>query len=159
MADDCIVFPIYGIYSDCVSLYRENTEKGGIKKGSPSFVNTKLFWWGKIGTPLYITEGIWDALRLISFGENAICTFGLPYSNQQVSFIVGTGADKVIIAFDNFNFDLTGRKNSIKLYNDLEKWVDVSILDLQDYKDTDEIPFSQWSNIKNKFVKISNKIK
>ena len=66
--------------------------------------------WGDVGI---CVEGITDVWR---FGENAFCTFGIEYTNNQIREIV-KAFKKVFVAFDD---EKQAIKQSIKLCNELK---------------------------------------
>lgn len=51
--------------------------------------------------PLFIVEGFFDAARLISWGYNAVCTFGTNMSDYQAYLISRTKASEVCVMYDN----------------------------------------------------------
>lgn len=51
--------------------------------------------------PIFVTEGIFDAARLISWGYNAVCTFGTNMSEYQAYLLSRTRSDEIVMLYDN----------------------------------------------------------
>lgn len=128
---DRIIIPIHNSFSEQVTF-----EAGAIdplakpKKLYPkgSEISRLLFNNNNIpGTFTWIVEGIWDAIRLWSFGEPAIATFGTSLKPSQISLIIGKYTD-VILLFDG---DEAGRNGRDKLAEQLKPYINVLIADLR----------------------------
>lgn len=50
---------------------------------------------------LFITEGVFDAARILSWGFPAICGFGVYWSERQVSLLSNFSVDEICVTFDH----------------------------------------------------------
>lgn len=107
---DRLIIPIYDSYGSLITFEaRDMTGKAEKKalypRGSPMarmlYNNHNLE-----GGHVWITEGIWDAIRLWSFGEPAIATFGAHLSNHQAHILISKYSD-IFLLYDG---DEAGRK-------------------------------------------------
>jgi 5S rRNA maturation endonuclease (ribonuclease M5) len=73
-----------------------------------------------------LTEGQYDALRLMSKGVPAVCIFGTGnWKASKASILAGKGIKKVILAFDA---DEAGLEATSKAYDDLKEGFDVRVM-------------------------------
>lgn len=113
-------------------------------KDELSIIPIKNYLYGMEYTNNYsccLVEGIFDMFRI---GPGAVCGFGTKITSEQKKLLIKY--KKVIIAFDG---DEAGRKNAVKLANDISAYCDVSILYLPDEKDPDKLGKNEIKFIRN----------
>lgn len=124
-----LIIPIYDSVGSLVTFEARSMNGEGKKalypKGSPMahllFNNHNV-----IGTTVWITEGVWDAIRLWSFGEPAIATFGAHLSSYQARMVIDKYSD-VFLLYDG---DEAGRKAREEAIITLKPYVNVFEVDL-----------------------------
>jgi hypothetical protein len=79
---------------------------------------------------VFITEGVFDACRLIQFGLKAVCVFGVHPSEVQCELLSNLEADEYAICFDNGAYDkmLDFKEKLMPFLNDCR----VSIVDINE---------------------------
>ena len=73
------------------------------------------------GISVWIVEGIWDAIRLWSFGENVIATFGAHLSDVQALLVIKKYR-MIKILYDG---DKAGRNGAVKIQQILSPYLTV----------------------------------
>jgi DNA primase len=154
-----LIIPIFDAEQNLVTFEaRDITGKAEKKalypKGSP--MSKVLFNFRKRGrNEVWITEGIWDALRLWSFGENAIATFGAHLTVHQARMIINRYS-KVVLLYDGdkagknaaHGVPASGRQEAIKgAFEILSPYVETIVYDLQ-FGDPDELLESEFNEIR-----------
>jgi len=115
-------------------------------KGSP--MARLLFNHSEVtGDYTWVVEGIWDAIRMWSFGEPAIATFGAHLSGWQARMIIAKYHD-VFLLFDG---DDAGREARDKAMKALKPYLNVMEVNLR-YGDPDDLK-------KNDFMELIRWIK
>jgi len=111
--------------------------------------------------PVFVCEGIFDAARLISWGYQAVCTFGTNMSEYQAYLLSRIQSSEIVLCYDNGAEDKA--KTAIKLLNQhcYEKELTRMFLDIEDI-DPDKLTEDQFLNFYNKrtrYVKEIDKMK
>jgi len=109
---------------------------------------------GTKGKPLFVTEGPFDALRLIELGYNALCMFGVDsWSPYKTSLLLTLAPSCVIILLDN---DKAGFKGMWKLAGKLHKYLKTFVPSNYrevSFTDPGEITKEQLENLKYKLMR------
>jgi len=127
---DRIIIPVYDSIGSLITfeardLTRQADKKALYPKGSP--ISKLLFNNHNINEKyVWVTEGIWDAIRLWSFGEPAISCFGAHLSNYQAQILISKYSD-VFLLYDG---DEAGRKAKEKASEILKPYINVYEVDL-----------------------------
>jgi len=125
-----LIIPIYDSLGSLVTFEaRDMTgmaeKKALYPKGSP--VGHLLFNNHNLSNDLaWITEGIWDAVRLWTFGEPALATFGAHITNHQAQMLI----DKYENIFLLFDGDEAGQRAREESLEKLKPYVNVFEMDL-----------------------------
>lgn len=90
----------------------------------------------------FICEGIWDVIRLYSFGYSAISTFGTNISINQAKLLI-KHFNKIIILYDG---DKAGYKGTDKIYSLLSNYIEVKYFKLL-YGDPDDLTIKNFHDI------------
>lgn len=110
-------------------------------KGSP--MARLLFNHSKISSShTWVVEGLWDAIRLWSFGEPAIATFGAHMSVYQARMIISKYSD-VFLLYDG---DEAGYKAGYDAYERLKPYVNVYRAELA-FGDPDELKNQEFKEL------------
>jgi 5S rRNA maturation endonuclease (ribonuclease M5) len=124
-----------------VIKYREEEYENMIKINKSDYIYPE--WLVDSERDIVIVEGVFDAIKLRSYGLNAVSTFGTKVSHNQIDKIIRyVGLDKYIyILFDN---DESGKKSANELYVKIRKqynykYCDILDINIKDKKDPDEL--------------------
>ncbi len=88
----------YQLYAFAPDLHPKTLNPGG------EVLSSFLYNYNEIKDspePLFVTEGIFDAARLTSWGYNAVCTFGTNMSEYQAYLLSRTRAEEICMLYDN----------------------------------------------------------
>lgn len=111
--------------------------------------------------PVFVCEGIFDAARLISWGYEAVCTFGTNMSEYQAYLLSRVEADEIVMCYDNGAEDEA--KRAIKLLNQhcYEKELTRMYLDIEgaDPDSLTEEQFIKFYDRRTRYVKEIDRMK
>lgn len=104
-------------------------------------------------TPVFVVEGQFDVMRLWTFGESVLGTFGTSYTHAQIKRLCDlVGSRPIVVLFDADTFvdEVGGKDTPNKLVSTLRSiGKDCSILDIRKYgvKDADELSEDLWRSV------------
>jgi len=130
-----IIVPIFDHYGNLITFFAQNADDNSDKlfaKGAKTgLLLFALNHFVKKTNRIILTEGIWDALKIISYGLPAVASFSTSFTPQQANLIVSY-FDEVYVAFDA---DKGGRKGTEKVAKLLYPTVSIKMVELPDEKD------------------------
>jgi DNA primase len=104
-------------------------------------------------SPVFIVEGQFDVMRLWTFGESVLGTFGTSYTHAQIKRLSDlVGERQIIILFDadTFKGEVSGTETPSKLVSTLRSiGRQCSILDIREFgvNDADELSEDLWRDV------------
>lgn len=104
---------------------------------------------------IFIVEGVTDALRLISYGFYAVCTFGKKLSSEQINLLFSLKPKECVLMFDS-----DALKEIIKAFGKLSMRINSSVIKLpknilREDVDPDELSQNEVALLFNKRITMS----
>jgi len=103
-----------------------------------------MFNFQKHAKILILVEGVFDALRLISYGFEATAMFGAKISYEQVKRLCEADAVEVVLAYDG---DEAGERASLKAYNLLSPYFKVRHIQFPEGRDPGNCSKKIWTKL------------
>lgn len=151
-----IIIPLQDKFGDLISFEAGDVTGAAEKKklyprGTPK--NRLLFNDYSVSSDyVWLVEGVWDAVRLWSFGEPAVAIMGAFLSDHQASRIINK-YQKVFLMFDG---DDAGKKATDAAYQILSPYLDVIPAELW-FGDPDELTLTEFRELKLWLTKATSK--
>lgn len=99
-------FRVSSLESSAFQLYTYDKSKQDLKTYNPkgSYLSKLLYNYNNVyknRDTIFVTEGIFDCARLMSWGLDAVCIFGVNLSEEQIALLYTSECEEICVCLDN----------------------------------------------------------